>query len=307
MAGQALKIGLITAAVAGTVAIPATALAANASGAHLRTFAESTIDAQRGGGAKELRTEHLQGLATSLGVSVDTLKAAMEATRTELATQPKPTTPAERQAAQEKHTATLAAKLNVTVDALKAAQEANRPERPAQDERRGPGGPGGGHGMPGIPGLGGALNEGADKVAASLGITSDALKTAVKAALEQTKPTTKPADEAARTAHQQAVLAAVAAKLNVSVTQLQSAIDAAKPTTAEQRSMLSTRLGQMVTNGKLTQVQADKILADFDAGKPVMEILKQFMPQLEGHGPGQQGQQRAPRGAQGQRAPGQGA
>ena len=113
-------------------------------------------------------------------------------------------------------------------------------------------------------------------------------------------------DEAARTAHQQAVMAAFAAKLNVSVAQVQAAIEAAKPakpTTAEQRTTLSTRLGQMVTNGKLTQAQADKILADFDAGKPVMEILKQFMPQLDGRGPGPRPQ----RGAPGQQAPGQGA
>ena len=61
----------------------------------------------------------------------------------------------------------------------------------------------------------------------------------------------------------------------------------------------------------MTQAQADQILADFDAGKPVMDALKQFLPQGGDHrgpsGPGQHGPgQHGPRGPQGG-APKQGA
>ena len=107
-------------------------------------------------------------------------------------------------------------------------------------------------------------------------------------------------DETARKAHEQAFVASLAAKLNLPVAQVQAAIEKAKPappakpTAAEQKAMLALRLAEMVKSGKLTQAQADQILADIDAGKPVFEVLKQFMPQLGGpqHAPGDHGPQK---------------
>ncbi|MEI6137503.1 MAG: hypothetical protein WCQ48_08880, partial [Chloroflexota bacterium] len=217
-------------------------------------------------------------------------------TRTELAAQ-KPTTPADRKAFEALYATTLAAKLNVTVDALKAAEQANRPKLP-EGGPKGPHGPG----RPGGPERG--MEQHLNALATALGVTPDALKTAMKAARDETKPTTKPADEAARKAHEQAFVASLAAKLNLPVAQVQAAIEKAKPappakpTAAEQKAMLAPRLAEMVKSGKLTQAQADQILADIDAGKPVFEVLKQFMPQLGGpqhapsdHGPKQGGPQ----------------
>ena len=291
MAGQskALRIGVITAAVVGTIAIPATALAANASGVDLRNIAGATIAGQlhaagQAGDSQDAARvdKHLEALAKSLNITVDQLKAATTATRTELGTQ-KPATPADRKALDDKYQTTLAAKLGITVDALKAAEQASRPTGAPKGER--PAGPG----RPGP--RGGEMKDHAQALATALGVTPEALKTATEAARTETKPTTKPADEAARKAHEQAFVAALAAKLNLPVEKVQAALDAskpAKPTAAEQKAMIQPRLAQMVAAGKLTQAQADQILADIDAGKPVFEILKQFMPQLGGgqHAPG---------------------
>lgn len=159
-------------------------------------------------------------------------------------------------------------------------------------------------GQAGPGGRGGERAEaGLTKLAASLNVSVDALKEAMKAAREETKPATKPAtkpDEATREAHQDAFLAAFAGKLGVSVDTLKAAMEAskpaaaAKPTTAEMKAMIQPRLAQMVTAGKLTQAQADQILADLDAGKPVFEILKQYMPQFGGGDHGQRPGGRGP-------------
>ncbi|MFA7250183.1 MAG: hypothetical protein WC273_11190 [Dehalococcoidia bacterium] len=292
----------------GTVAIPATALAANASGVDVRSLAGAAINGQmRGGGDHGLAESaapahggpmgpradaHLAALAASLNVSVDTLKAAMQAARAEVqGDQPK--SPADRQAFMDKYQAALAAKLNITVDALKAAEAANRPA-PSLGPRQGP--------RQGAPG------QHLEGLATALGVTPDALKAAWQAAATETKPATKPADAAAREAHRQAFVASLAAKLNLPVDKVTAALQQAKPTppakptAAELRAMLAPRLAQMVQNGRITQAQADQILADIDAGKPVFEVLKQFMPQLGGHqGPAFKGSHGpgGPRGPQG--------
>ncbi|MDA0302163.1 MAG: hypothetical protein O2822_06515, partial [Chloroflexi bacterium] len=73
----------------------------------------------------------------------------------------------------------------------------------------------------------------------------------------------------------------------------------ARPTAEQQRTMLEPRVTQMVASGKVTQAQADQILADLDAGKPAFEALKQVMPGLggeHGRGPGGERGPRAPQG-----------
>ncbi|MGE3858166.1 MAG: hypothetical protein AB7G21_14525, partial [Dehalococcoidia bacterium] len=88
--------------------------------------------------------------------------------------------------------------------------------------------------------------------------------------------------------------AALAAKLGVSVESLQAAIEAnkperpAQPSAEEQRARVAAHLERMVASGTVTQEQADQILADIDAGKPVFEVLRQLMPQL-GEGRGERG------------------
>lgn len=293
---KALRLGVITAAVLGAVAIPATAFAASptetlralagttAAGMHARlTGAENSPhpshDRGQGGPHGQPAEEHLAQLVASLNISVDTLKAAIEATRVELKDQ-KPGAPADRNAFEDKYLTTLAGKLNVSVDALKTAMEQNRPQRPERkdgDDRRDRNERRSGH---------------FEAFAMALGVTPDALKTAMEAAGAETRPATKPADEAARQAQQQAYIAALAAKLNLTVEKVTAALEQtkptpppqreqrAKPTAAEQKAMLQPRLAAMVQSGKLTQAQADQILADIDAGKPVFEVLKQYMPQL---------------------------
>lgn len=291
--GKALRVGVITAAVVGTVGIPATVFASSATGLHIGSFVGSSmvrqvVDGdsaehpahQRGFRADAEAGVHLEGLAASLGVSVDVLQAAIVETRTELAAQ-RPERPEDREAFHDLYLATLAAKLNVTVDALQAAQEENRPERPTRPERserpRGP-----------ALGIGAHL----EAVATALGVTPEALQAAVQAARESTKPDARPEDEAAREALRATFVATLAANLGLSVEQVQAALDAAqpagqpeRPTTEEQRAMLEPRLALMVESGKLTQAQADQILADLEAGKPVFEVLRQFLPRLGGDHP----------------------
>lgn len=309
---KALRIGVIAAAVVGTVAIPATAFAAT-SGAGLPSFAAATaavqaqanhvvdIDGQVGPGRRggEKADAGLTKLAASLNVSVDALKTAMKAAREETKPATPPTTKpdeATRTAHQDAYLASLAGKLGVSVDALKTALEANKPARPE-----------GGPGKPGGHPAGHDHGNHLGTLATALGKTPAEVEAAMKAAREATKPATKPStkpDEATRKAQQEAYLTAFAGKLGVSVDALKSATEAskpaapAKPTTAEMKAMIQPRLAQMVTAKKLTQAQADQILADIDAGKPVFEILKQYMPQLGGgdhgtapggHGPGGRG------------------
>ena len=272
MAGQskALRIGIIAAAVVGTVAIPATAFAASATdfGTHSMASTSAAIHAQQD------NDEDYAGPADGRGGPQ-----------------------------AEAHLTTLAAKLNISVDVLKKAMEANRPQHAKRAD--------------GVQRHDGSTH--LQTLATALGVTPEALKAATQAAREATKPTTKPTtrpDEATRQAHEQAYIAALAAKLNLSVDKVKAAIEQtkptppAKPTTAQQKAMIAPRLAEMVKSGKLTQVQADKILADIDAGKPVFEVLKQFMPQLGGgdHRPGQKGPQTGPSqqqrpGQQGQHGP----
>ncbi len=85
IASKALRIGVITAAVVGTVAIPATALAANSSGVGMHTFTGASANVEgrargsehfagpahgRGGAPGEA---HLTALAASLSVTADAL------------------------------------------------------------------------------------------------------------------------------------------------------------------------------------------------------------------------------------------
>lgn len=306
---KALRVSAIAAAVVGTVAIPATAFAATSSGHDVLSDAVSAVRGQMPGardhnvaGPAHGRGEagaHFEALATALGTTPDALKAAMKAALEETKPAARPTTDEERQALRTAYETALAAKLNVTVDALKAAFEANKPQvgpgpRGGFGDRRG-----GKEGGPGIAALATALNT-----------TPDALQAAMKAAREETKPATRPATDAERQAQHDAYLAALAGNLNVTVDALKTALEANKPqrpampTAEEQRAHLQERLAQMVTNGMITQAQADQILADLDAGKPVIEVLRQFLPQLgEGRGPGGQhgpGDRRPERPQQGQ-------
>ena len=299
---KALRIGAITAAVLGTVAIPATAFAATSSGHSILATAAGIHAQQQSGDSKDFAgpadrgprgAEHLAALATALNTTPEALKAAIKAAHEETKPATRPTTEAERQAQRLKYETALAAKLNVTVDALKAALEANKPAH-------GPGGKGERRG----PGLA--------KLATALNTTPEGLEAAMKAAREETKPATKPTTDAEREAQRAKFEAALAAKLNVTVDQLKAALEAnkparpAKPTTAEMKAMIQPRLTQMVSKGTITQAQADQILADIDAGKPVFEVLKQFMPKLGGDhkGPGGPGGEHG-RGPGGAGAPGQ--
>ncbi|MDA0301911.1 MAG: hypothetical protein O2822_05235, partial [Chloroflexi bacterium] len=98
---KALRIGIITAAVVGAVAIPATALAANSTGIGMHTRAETSaaLHAQvhagqdfagpaRGRGGQS--GEHLTALATALGTTPEALKEAMQAAREETKPDTKP-------------------------------------------------------------------------------------------------------------------------------------------------------------------------------------------------------------------------
>ena len=144
---KVLRIGVIAAAVVGTVAIPATAFAAT-SGTGLPSFAATTaaiqapanhvvdIDGQagpgqRGGGAKA--EAGLTKLVASLNDSVDAFKEAMKAAREETKPATKPATKpdeATRQAHQDAFLASFAGKLGISVDALKAAMEASKTPPP---------------------------------------------------------------------------------------------------------------------------------------------------------------------------------
>jgi Spy/CpxP family protein refolding chaperone len=309
---KALRIGAITAAVIGTVAIPATAFAATSSGHNVLASTAAIHAQQHQSDGEDFASpadrgdkgaDHLAALATALNTTPDALKAAMKAAMEETKPATRPTTDAEREAHRAAFEAALAAKLNVTVDALKAALEANKPEHGPG----GPGGPGKGHrdGGPGIA-----------KLATALNTTPDALEAAMKAAREETKPATRPTTDAELQAQHDKYLAALAGKLNVSVDTLKAALEAnkpappAKPTAVEMKAMIQPRLAQMVTKGTITQAQADQILADIDAGKPVFEVLKQFMPKLGGEQGKGRGGERGERGEHGrgpgaQSAPGQ--
>lgn len=283
---KTVRLGIIAAAVAGTVAVPATALAAQSGtlptsipgvaqlGREVDGWSNVAFNHGHGGVPGQPAQQHLEALARALNITVDKLKQAMEATRAELKDQ-KPTTPAERQALRDKTQATLAAKLGITVDALKQAEQAARPQDGGPGHKRG-------------PEAGGRLQT----LATTLGVSLDVLKPAWQQAHEATKPATPPKDAAARQAQQDAFTAALAAKLNLPVDKVKAALESARPkapTAAEQRTHLQQMLAQMVSHQKLTQAQADQMLADFDAGKPVFEVLKQYLPQLgpgRGHGPG---------------------
>lgn len=304
---QALRVGLATAAMIGIAAVPTAVMASNNAGAS--HDADPLI-----AGQAAPRADHLTALATALGVTPDALKAAMTAARTSVGKPDAGTfkDKAARDAYEAKYVAALAANLKLDVAKVQAALDAQKPQ-PGQEGKHGPGQQGE-HRGPGGPGgpLGTAY---LDKVASAVGVTTDALKAAMTAARTSVgKPdpgTLK--DEAGRQAFEQKVLAVVAANLNVDAAKLQAAMQAARPDPAtvktDMRAHLATKLAADVASGKITQAQADKILADFDAGKA------KGPGGPEGHGgprgkgaPGQQGQQGQPggRGQGGGQQPGGG-
>lgn len=124
---------------------------------------------------------------------------------------------------------------------------------------------------------GGLFGDAAEEVATTLGITVDDLQTAVQAVRDALKPTERPVTpptEEERAARQAEFQAALATELGVSPDALAAAIEAAKPTDEEimarqaaRLAALQERLTTAVEEGRLTQEQADEILAQVESGE----------------------------------------
>jgi lambda repressor-like predicted transcriptional regulator len=236
----------------------------------------TTLMAEHVGAMKGNRDAHLQALADKLGISVETLKAAMEAV--------KPATPAERGAkptAEERDARlqALATELGISVDTLKEAMKQVALDQVAKSladgkitqeeadariaainagEVHGPGGPRGtgGHGGRGHGGPG--MHGGAD-VAGFLGITAEQLRTELQSGK---------------------TLAQVAQDHGKSRDELKAFLTEAR----------KAQLAQGVTDGKLTQAEADEKLAEFTAR--LDEMIDSTGPKAGIGGP------RGPRGGQ---------
>jgi hypothetical protein len=227
-------------------------------------------------------------LATALGVTPEALKAAMEAAR---AATPKLTAdqmkdPAAREANHAAHQAALATSLGITVEQLQAAQTS---VAPASGNHKGPGGPGHGAGGPGH-GPGGVRGAGNEALAKALGIdvaTLTAAENAVREAMPKPAftPGTRP-DPAAMEALKAQHTAALATQLGISVDALNAAQAKVKAEfesahQARGAEMLATVLAKAVTDGKITQAQADEIKAQVaqggDAAKAARETLRTLL------------------------------
>jgi hypothetical protein len=123
----------------------------------------------------------------------------------------------------------------------------------------------------------GLLGAAAEEVATTLGVTVDELQAAVQSVREALKPTERPATpltDEERAAKEAEFQTALAAELGVSVDDLAAAIEAAKPTEeeiaaaqAERLAALAEHLATAVENGRLTQEQADEVLAQAESGE----------------------------------------
>ncbi|MSQ30559.1 MAG: hypothetical protein EXR64_00805 [Dehalococcoidia bacterium] len=237
---RALRAGLAAAAMIGLAVTPTAVMAHDGASSHPGTAAAAQIAP---------RTNHLEALAKALGVTPEALAAAMETAN---------------EAGQKQRLATLAATLKLDVAKVQAALDAARPQR-GDDGRRGRG--------PGVPGLHDFGGRHLEAVANVLGVTPEALKAAMQAAREAAgKP--DPAtmrDPAARAAFELKVLTAVAEKLGVTVAKLQEALKAGQPDRAQMRTEarvhLVERLEAAVESGKITQDEADALLARLDSSE----------------------------------------
>lgn len=128
---------------------------------------------------------------------------------------------------------------------------------------------GGGHGKRGGFGADTAT------LAAKLGVTEDALKSALEKAREETSPseTTSPSEQtdeqrrAARETRQKALVSAVAKELNLDEEKVAGAVEEARAErTAEREASQKEKLASAVTDGKLTQAEADAVAKAIDQG-----------------------------------------
>lgn len=133
------------------------------------------------------------------------------------------------------------------------------------------------HALGGRGHRGGLFGDTAEEVAATLGVTVEDLRAAARTVREALKPAERPETpptEEERAAKQAEFQAALAAELGVSPDALAAAIEAAKPTDeeiaakqAERLAAVEERLATAVDEGRLTQAQADQILAQVESGE----------------------------------------
>lgn len=127
------------------------------------------------------------------------------------------------------------------------------------------------HGPGGRPGGGPGRGIDLSSLAATLGVTQDKLETALTAVRKETRPAagTKP-DAATRpdpSARADELATKLASKLGIDATTVKSAMAALRTTAeAERTAAFDDRLAQAVTDGKLTQAEADAVKKAATAG-----------------------------------------
>ena len=130
--------------------------------------------------------------------------------------------------------------------------------------------PGQGHGRPG--GHGPDRGQLAADLAAKLGVDEAKVTDALKAFREANRPTTPPTQgtEGAkpdRTAQEAALAKSLAAALGIDESKVTAALEEIRTAAQEERAAaLKTRLDKAVTDGKLTQAEADAVTKAVEAG-----------------------------------------
>ena len=149
-----------------------------------------------------------------------------------------------------------------------SASSSTDPGTSAKPERDGHGMRGGGHGA-----RGGSLGD-TSTLATKLGVTEDALKSALEKARESLKSDdsterTKPSEQTdeQKEARRAALITAVAKELGLDEAKVTAAVDEARAArTAEREASQKEKLDAAVTDGKLTQAEADAVQKALDAG-----------------------------------------
>ena len=274
-----MKKSMRNAAIGGVLAVSvigAGTVAFASSPSDTRQTASSNSDQRSGGSRHGNNAEFAAALAKELGLTTDQVTAAQKATRDTLDKGTRPTTPP-TDAQRKSHFAlmqkTFAEKLGVSVDKLQAAELTVAKAHVAADVKAGKltqaqadkmlaaiangemppmgrGGPGG----QGGPGRGGNNTERDAALAKELGLTTAQVTAAHKAAHDTldngTRPMTPPTD-AQRKANFASQQKAFAERLGVSSQKLQAA----------ELAVAKAHIAADVKSGKLTQAQADKMLA----------------------------------------------